>query len=83
MPAIVPENDYRELSQKELADLIDRAPATLSQAVRRTHYCAGYPVFDWAKWHPAGNQVECYQVPIRVLKEKLPKEEYTEFGIFD
>ena len=83
MPTTVSDDDYREVSQKQLAAMVDRAPGTLSQAVRRTHYCAGYPVFDWAKWHPGGNQIECYQVPVRVLRELLPEEEYARYGIFD
>lgn len=83
MPATVSDENYREVRQKDLADMIDRAPGTLSQAVRRKHYCAGYPVFNWAKWHPGGKQIECYQVPVQVLKELLPKEEYTSYGIFD
>jgi hypothetical protein len=83
MPATVSDHDYREVSQKELAAMIDRAAGSLSQAVRRKYYCAGYPVFDWAKWHPGGKQIECYQVPVQVLKEILPEEEYTRYGIFD
>jgi hypothetical protein len=83
MPTTVSDDDYREVSQKDLAAMVDRAPGTLSQAVRRTHYCAGYPVFDWVKWHPGGNQIECYRVPVHVLKELLPEEEYARYGIFD
>jgi hypothetical protein len=83
MPVTVSDQKHREVSQQELAAMIDRAPGTLSRAVRRRYYCAGYPVFEWAKWHPAGNQIECYRVPIQVLRELLPEEEYARYGIFD
>lgn len=82
MPATVSESDFRKVPQKDLAKMIDRTPGALSQAVRRTHYCAGYPVFEWAKWHPGGKQIEHYEVPVQVLKEVLPDKEYSRFGIF-
>jgi hypothetical protein len=83
MPVTVSDEDYRKVKQKDLAGMIDRTPGALSQAVRRTHFCAGYPVFEWAKWHPGGKQVMHYEVPVQVLKELLPKEEYARYGIFD
>jgi len=83
MPATVSDQEYREVSQQDLAAMIDRAPGTLSRAVRRRYYCAEYPVFEWAKWHPAGNQIECYRVPVQVLKELLPEEEYAKYGVFN
>lgn len=63
--------------------MLDRTPGTLSTAVRRKYYCAEYPIFEWVKWHPGGKQIECYQVPVQVLKELLPEAEYTKYGIFD
>ena len=83
MPTTVSDQKYREISQKELAAMLDRAPATVSRAVRRKYYCADYPVFEWAKWHPAGNQIECFRVPVQVLKELLPEEEFVRYGLFD
>lgn len=82
MPATV-SDDYRKVKQKDLAEMIDRTPGALSQAVRRTHFCAEYPVFEWAKWHPGGKQIMHYEVPVQVLKELLPEEEYARYGIFD
>lgn len=82
MPAVA-EKDTRKVKQKDLAEMIDRTPTALSQAVRRTYFCAEYPVFEWAKWHPGGKQIMHYEVPVRVLKELLPKEEWTKYGIFD
>ena len=82
MSATVTENS-RPVKQKDLADMLDRTPGALSQAVRRTHLCADYPVFEWAEWHPGGKQILHYKVPIQVLKEILPEEEYARYGIFD
>jgi hypothetical protein len=81
MPDIA-SKEYRVVDQKDLADMLDRSSAAISQSVRRTHFCAGYPLFEWAKWHPGGKQVMHYEVPVAVLKELLPEEEHTRFGIF-
>lgn len=78
----VSDQDTRSVKQKDLAAMLDRTPTALSQAARSKYYCADYPVFEWVKWHPAGNQIEGYDVPIPVLKELLPEEEWTKFGIF-
>jgi hypothetical protein len=78
----VSEEHTRKVKQKDLAKMLDRSPGAVSQAVRRTHYCAGYPVFDWAKWHPNGKQIEHFEVPLQVLKELVPEEEYLKYGIF-
>ena len=74
--------DFRIVEQKDLVNILDRSSAAISQSVRRTHLCAGYPLFEWAKWHPGGKQVMHYEVPVRVMKEILPRGEYSRFGIF-
>lgn len=79
---VVSDQDTRPVKQKDLAAMLDRTPTALSQAVRRTYYCADYPVFEWAKWHPGGKQIEAYEVPTQVLKELLPEQEWSKFGIF-
>lgn len=82
MPA-VSEKNTRKVKQKDLAAMLGRTPGALSQAVRRTHFCAGYPVFEWAKWHPGGKQIMHYEVPVQVLKEVAPRDEWTKYAIFD
>ena len=82
MPDTVSEN-YCLVEHGDLAEMLDRTSAAVSQAVRRTHFCAGYPVFEWAEWHPNGKQVMHYKVPVPDLKVLLPEDEYAHYGIFD
>lgn len=82
MPAVADQNT-RKVKQKDLAAMLDRTPTALSQAVRRKYFCAGYPVFEWAVWHPGGKQIMHYEVPVQVLKEIAPKDEWISYGIFD
>lgn len=82
MPAVT-DKDTREVSQQDLADMINRTPTAVSQATRRKYFCAGYPVFEWAEWHPAGKQIRHYNVPVQVLKEIVPDDELTKHAIFD
>lgn len=83
MPAVSQEEDTRAVSRGDLADMLNRNPSTLSQAARDTYFCNDYPVFEWAVWHPRGNEIRHYDVPVRFLKERLPKEEWTRYGIFE
>jgi hypothetical protein len=85
MPAVVPDDSPRtvRVSQKELADMLGVSAASVSAASKNMYYCQGYDVWNWAVQHPAGNVIEGYEVPVQVMKEKLPKSEWTRYGIFD
>lgn len=54
--------------QTELAQLLDRTPAAVSQATREGHICGGYPVQDWAIRDRSG-RVSGYVVPNDILTE--------------
>lgn len=82
MPTVA-EEDTRTVSGKELADMLNRAPGTISRGAKRKYFVQEkYPVFEWAEWHPAGNIVRQYHVPVQVLKEKLPQSEWSKHGIY-
>lgn len=83
MPIVAEEENTRRVKGKDLADMLNRTPGTLSSAATNKYFCNDYPVFEWAEMHPAGNQVRHYNVPVRFLKERLPKEEWERFGIFE
>ena len=82
MPA-VKEEPTRPVSGEDLADMLNRDPTTVSRAGRKKYFCNDFPVFKWAEMHPRGNQIRHFNVPVRVLKERLPKEEWTRYGIFE
>lgn len=83
MPDTVEGEETVTMSQQELGEILGRAPANVSQATYKKHFCAGYPVFEWAEMHPAGNQVRRYHVPKRIVKDKLDPGEWIEYGILD
>lgn len=81
MPATVADEQTRRVSLRDLAEMLNRTPAAVSQAAHRKHFCKGYPVFKWAEWHPAGNQIRFYMVPTYVLRDLVPPEEYDRWGL--
>jgi len=56
------------VSQADLADYLDVARATLSQATSNGHKCKGYPVRAWAVYDAAG-RVAGYDVPTHVMQQ--------------
>ena len=56
------------ISQSDLADYLDVAQATLSQATSRGHKCRGYPVRAWAVYDGSG-RVSGYDVPTHVMQQ--------------
>lgn len=50
------------LNGKQLAEVLDVAPPSLSQAVKQGHNCAGYPVCEWAVETDSG-RIKGYEVP--------------------
>jgi hypothetical protein len=82
MPAVAEKENTRTVSGKELADILNCTQSTLSTAAHKKYFTRDYPVFEWAEMHPAGNIVRHYHVPVQVLKERLPKEEWSDFAIF-
>lgn len=65
------------LSQKELADYLGVARASLSEATSEGHKCKGYPVRAWAIFDGAG-RVAGYDVPDRVMDGPSPASTKTE-----
>jgi len=59
------------LSQKELADYLGVARASLSEATSEGHKCKGYPVRAWAIFD-GGGRVAGYDVPERVMDGPSP-----------
>lgn len=57
------------LSQSDLAQYLDVAQATLSQATSNGHKCAGFPVQAWAVYDGAG-RVSGYDVPTHVVRDR-------------
>lgn len=51
-----------QYSGKELAEILDVAPATLSQAAKNGHRCKGHPVSQWAVRNENGRLLH-YEVP--------------------
>lgn len=82
MPAIT-EKATKQVRLEDLADMLNRDSTSVSRAAHDKYFCAGYPVFKWAVWHPRGNQVRHYEVPVHDLKELLPPAEYSKYGIFE
>lgn len=65
------------LSQKELADYLGVARASLSEATSEGHKCKGYPVRAWAIFD-GGGRVAGYDVPDRVMDGPSPASTKTE-----
>jgi hypothetical protein len=55
-------NDFNSLNGKELADLLDVSPASLSGAAKKDHLCKGEPVAEWAVRNERGKLLS-YEVP--------------------
>lgn len=68
------------LSQKELADYLGVARASLSEATSEGHKCKGYPVRAWAHYDGAG-RVAGYDVPDRVMDSPSPASTKTETAV--
>lgn len=56
------------LTGAELADILDVAPATLSEAAHKYYSCGGYPVNEWAEFSESGRIIG-YDVPSFLLIE--------------
>ena len=81
MPAVAEEEDTRKVTLRQLAEMLNREPASVSQAAHKKFFCNGHPVFDWAKWHPRGNKVMHYEVPVHVLRDLVPSFEHDKWGL--
>lgn len=56
------------LTGAELAEILDVAPATLSEAAHKYYSCGGYPVNEWAEFSETGRIIG-YDVPSFLLIE--------------
>lgn len=56
------------LTGAELAEILDVAPATLSEAAHKYYSCGGYPVNEWAEFSETGRIIG-YDVPSFLLVE--------------
>jgi len=50
------------LNGKQLAEVLDVAAPSLSEAVKKRYNCAGYPVYEWAVETDSG-RIKGYEVP--------------------
>jgi hypothetical protein len=80
MPA-VSDKETSKVSLRDLADLLDRDDSTVSRCARGKYFCAGYPVWEWAVWHPRGNVIRHYQVPKHILRDLVPQDEHVIYGL--
>jgi hypothetical protein len=64
------------LSREELAGVLGVKPNTLSSAAHGRYRCQGYHVSKWAVFHPRGNQVLRYEVPLSVIEEEAPESQH-------
>lgn len=55
-------NNDHSLQGKQLAELLDVAPASLSGASSKDHLCKGHPVAQWAQRNERGKLIS-YQIP--------------------
>ena len=62
------------INGKELAELLNVSPPSLSQAVKQGHNCGGYPVTDWAVKTDSG-RIKGYNVPEFLLSGDQQQEE--------
>lgn len=68
--------DTRKLNRNQLAEALGVEPHTVSGATHGRFLCQGYPLHEWAVWHPRGNEVRYYEVPTHALQTE-PSEEQT------
>lgn len=62
------------VSQSDLAEYLDVAQASLSQATSNGHKCQGYPVRAWAIYDGSG-RVAGYDVPTHVMQQAPESED--------
>jgi|GEM_PF-1167186 len=55
-------NNFIFLNGKQLAEVLDVAAPSLSEAVKKRYNCGGYPVYEWAVETNTG-RIKGYQVP--------------------
>jgi hypothetical protein len=53
---------YIFLNGKQLAEVLDVAAPSLSEAAKKRHNCGGYPVYEWAVKTDTG-RIKGYEVP--------------------
>lgn len=63
---------HLKLSGKDLAKLLDVAPATLSEAASKGYECKGYNIEAWAVKNEKG-RVKYYAVPLSILQNGINK----------
>lgn len=71
----------RKVDVSTLADLLDVSKSAVSRAGHMKFFCQGFPVFEWAEWHPRGNKIRFYRVPRSVMLDLVPPEEYDRWGL--
>lgn len=81
MPSVAEEKDTAKVKRRDLAELLGVRPAVISRAAHEKYFCQGYPVFEWAVWHPRGNQVRHYEVPKEILRDLVPPSEHIIYGL--
>lgn len=64
----------QELDRNQLAEVLGVEPHTVSAAAHGQFFCRGYPLHEWAVWHPRGNEVQYYEVPICVIQTESSEE---------
>ncbi|MFH5834261.1 glycine zipper family protein [Halalkalibaculum sp. DA384] len=57
-----PTDNYIFLNGKQLAEVLDVAAPSLSEAVKKRYNCGGYPVYEWAVETDTG-RIKGYEVP--------------------
>jgi len=68
-----------KLDRSELAEVLGVEPHTISGAAHGNYLCEGHPIHEWAVWHPRGNQVLYYQVPVGIIRDEMPRSDYAKF----
>jgi hypothetical protein len=81
MPAVAENEDTRKVTRMELAEMLNRSGDAISRAAHKKFFCNGWPIFEWAEWHPRGNQIRFYRVPVHVLRDLVPPSEYDRWGL--
>jgi len=66
-------NSNSLISGKDLAEILDVSPSTLSEAVKNGYHCGGYTVIEWAEFNQF-DRVKGYHVPEFLLKQEKPEE---------
>lgn len=68
-----PTDNFIFLNGKQLAEVLDVATPSLSEAVKKRYNCAGYPVYEWAVETNTG-RIKGYEVPAFLVsgEDQLP-----------